>query len=387
MRTQEVDELKEKIVNLGDQRKTLLDQRKMLENEESSLRAEIADVQKSLNRAMKLRTACQRLTSLDKKLVKDTSGKGSAGKFEKISWFGVLGVGLLAILAGVALLADRNVQRQIQKYCTPSMRSQSRKNPELDFHPLRPPLLKDGVRKNESKTVLWGAAALHVCSRGTSEVSFLRRDDCDGCLCPTGSVWVHYKDPRFFGNGAFCVPEQEWKTCISKWSCCAYKPNLCWDFIFDGARHDPNKTASTVLVDTCSQHMSCYVLIKRFRKWVLVSEHVSAREELAMTPLEVGVDPAAIAKVNQTLKMVEDTRGWGMPSSVLHLIKVTVSTAPQEWKATQQIDVERSFRAGASNRIWQLVSSYRIVAKGMAGDEHVLAAWDQREWNSFHDAE
>ena len=89
---------------------------------------------------------------------------------------------------------------------------------------------------NESELVTWGEAALHVCSRGTSDQSFLRRDDCDGCLCPLGSLWMHYKDARFFGDGEYCVPEKQWKDCISRWACCKHKPNYCWDFIFDGAR-------------------------------------------------------------------------------------------------------------------------------------------------------
>jgi hypothetical protein len=110
------------------------------------------------------------------------------------------------------------------------------------FDPRRPPLARDGFAGvNHTEPVVWGAAALHVCSRGTSEQSFLRRDDCDGCLCPMGSVWVHYKDPRFFGDGRFCVPAAQWRDCVSQWACCAHKPNFCWDFIYGGARQDPTQ--------------------------------------------------------------------------------------------------------------------------------------------------
>ena len=52
-----------------------------------------------------------------------------------------------------------------------------------------------------------------MCAVGTSEQSFYRRDDCDGCLCAAGSVWIHVKDKRYFGGSArpdgtqFCVDE------------------------------------------------------------------------------------------------------------------------------------------------------------------------------------
>jgi len=149
----------------------------------------------------------------------------------------------LAVIAGTfaSLLAYTYMQGDLEKICRPPPITGMRANVcTQPFEPNHPPLMREGQTLfNQSQLVMWGEAALNVCSKGTSEQSFLRRDDCDGCLCPSGSLWMHYKDPRFFGNGEYCVPEKQWKDCISRWSCCKNKPNYCWDFIFDGARQDP----------------------------------------------------------------------------------------------------------------------------------------------------
>eukprot|EP00960_Hanusia_phi_P028260 747289-Hanusia_phi.AAC.2 len=50
-----------------------------------------------------------------------------------------------------------------------------------EFNLYKPPLMKDGFGNiTEMGEILIGEASLKVCARGTSEQSFLRRDDCDG---------------------------------------------------------------------------------------------------------------------------------------------------------------------------------------------------------------
>jgi hypothetical protein len=144
-----------------------------------------------------------------------------------------------------SMLTYTYIQGEPEKICRPSNQPVQLHVGTQPFDPHFPPLLSQGQKiVNQSQMVTWGEASLHVCSRGTAEQSFLRRDDCDGCMCPLGSLWMPYKDPRFFGNGEFCVPEKQWKDCISRWSCCKNKPNYCWDFIFDGARQDPKSQVS-----------------------------------------------------------------------------------------------------------------------------------------------
>eukprot|EP00961_Rhodomonas_salina_P009655 130617-Rhodomonas_salina.4 len=194
--SQDIEELKEQLAKLEKERGAVASETKALEKEETALKSEIEKVQRSLDRATHLRLASKRLMTLDEKIRKTSFDKciPAVGDYpEKKSWVATVGVGLLAIAVAAVMLADGKMSARIQKYCTPSIRPLSVKNPELNFDPSHPPLLRDDAKKNESKRVQWGAAALHVCARGTSEVSFLRRDDCDGCLCPTGSVWVHYK--------------------------------------------------------------------------------------------------------------------------------------------------------------------------------------------------
>ena len=131
-------------------------------------------------------------------------------------------VGVFALVAAVSSAPD------LESICRPpSVSGVPLHVSSQPFDPDLPPLMKRGYKflfVNESELVTWGEAALHVCSRGTSDQSFLRRDDCDGCLCPLGSLWMHYKDARFFGDGEYCVPEKQWKDCISRWACCKHKP-------------------------------------------------------------------------------------------------------------------------------------------------------------------
>lgn len=278
-----------------------------------------------------------------------------------------------AVCLVLSLLAYTYVDGDPEQICRPP--AIGREQPEhvstQAFDPDLPPLMSQGLKRrflvNESKLVTWGEAALHVCSKGTSAQSFLRRDDCDGCLCPLGSLWMQYKDPRFFGNGEFCVPEKQWKDCISRWSCCKNKPNYCWDFIFDGARQDPKSEDYCVVVDTCSQHMSCYSMIRRQRRWELISELRPVADEELLLDVKVGVPLAQIEVVNKTLNMKPDIRGWGMPSSVLQLIKVTPTTAPQEWEPEQMVTTTRKLAGGKRHKVWQLVSYFTISAKSMDG--------------------
>ena len=127
-------------------------------------------------------------------------------------------------------------------------------------------------------------------------------------------------------------------------------------------------TPTPVVVDTCSQHMACYSMIRRQRRWELISEERPASEVLHRQEIVVGVPLVQIEHVNKTLHMNPDIRGWGMPSSVLQLIKVTPTTAPQEWQQEQRVQVERTLAGGRHHKIWQLVSYFAIVAKGMSGE-------------------
>ncbi len=277
-------------------------------------------------------------------------------------------VGVFALVAAVSSAPD------LESICRPpSVSGVPLHVSSQPFDPDLPPLMKRGYKflfVNESELVTWGEAALHVCSRGTSAQSFLRRDDCDGCLCPLGSLWMHYKDPRFFGDGEYCVPEKQWKDCISRWACCKHKPNHCWDFIFDGARQDPKSQDYCVVVDTCSQHMACYAMIRRRRRWELINEVRPTSDAHFEQPFVVGVPRSEIEHANKTLKMSPDMRGWGMPSSVLQLIKVTPTTAPHEWKEESQESTSRTLADGQRYKFWQLVSYYSITAKGMSGPPH-----------------
>ena len=274
---------------------------------------------------------------------------------------------MIACLLG-SLLAYTYMHGDPERICRPPPVTGAPHVCSQCFDPKRPPLMKDGHKiVNESELATWGEAALHVCSTGTSEQSFLRRDDCDGCFCPSGSLWMHYKDSRFFGNGDYCVPEKQWKDCISRWSCCKNKPNYCWDFIFDGARQDPKSEDYCVVVDTCSHHMACYSMIRRSRRWELISELRPTSDLEFKLNIFVGVPLVQIEHVNKTLNMSPNIRGWGMPSSVLQMIKVTPSTAPQEWKEQQQVRIDRKLAGGKHHKIWQLVSYFTITAKGMTG--------------------
>jgi len=229
---------------------------------------------------------------------------------------------------------------------------------------------------------LMGEASLKVCARGTSEQSFLRRDDCDGCLCPAGSVWVHYKDPRFVGKGMdTCVPEKQWKDCISSWACGKHQPNYCWEFIWSGGRQDPEHGDYKVLVDSCSLHGGCFFMIQRWRRWELLSDSLPALHCDA-TIKTVGVDPVDIERTNATLNIHPEIRGWGFPSSVQTLLKLGPSSDPAEWRASHQTDIEQKYVTGRRNKAWQVVSRYRIHAYDYHGQTHEVAAWDQREHRS-----
>ena len=122
--------------------------------------------------------------------------------------------------------------------------------------------------------------ALKVCAIGTAQQSFFRRDDCDGCMCAAGSVWINYRDPIYFGKGSgqgaegasYCVMEKDWQQCYSSWPLGKYKPNFCWEFLWNGGRQTAGSDVETpkVVVDSCSLHGGCHVLIRRFRRWQVV---------------------------------------------------------------------------------------------------------------------
>ncbi len=177
----------------------------------------------------------------------------------------------------------------------------------------------------ETELVLVGEASLRVCSYGTSEQWFLRRDDCDGCLCAAASVWIHYKDMRFFGkDGESCVSEKQWGECYSWWPCCKHKPNFCWEFLWNGGRRTEgtDEESPKVLVDSCSMHAGCYVLIRRYRQWVVISDYEAASTSGVQERRLVGVSLDDMIQVNKTLHLNGELRGWGLPSSAQYLLKL-----------------------------------------------------------------
>ncbi|KAJ1493447.1 hypothetical protein T484DRAFT_2763940 [Baffinella frigidus] len=250
-----------------------------------------------------------------------------------------------------------------------------------------PPRMKDGY--HQASTTEWaleGEASLKVCARGTSEVSFLRRDDCDGCLCPAGSVWVHYKDPRFVGPGMdTCVPDTAWRDCISSWAVGKYRPNDCWEFIWNGGRQDPEHGDYKVLVDSCSLHGGCYFMIKRLRRWELLSDTLPALH-CDTSFKTIGVDRKDIEKANATLNIIPSVRGWGFPSSVQTLLRLGPSSDPEEWKESHVAEIAEAYSIGRRNKIWQVVSRYSIQAYDYHGNASEVASWLQREHRSFVDA-
>eukprot|EP00960_Hanusia_phi_P050937 760508-Hanusia_phi.AAC.3 len=342
-----------------------------LEKKLNSLRMEIDSVKGKLERATHLRNTCRRIQGVECRLVSDANRKKSKCTQKRkysllLSITATLSmlVGCVVAFVAIVLLNDP------EAICRPEHQSPRSCLKSKYFDEMHPPLGREGyVKANESSSVVYGEASLHVCSRGTAEQSFLRRDDCDGCLCPLGSLWMHFKDGRFFGNGDFCVPEKQWKDCISRWSCCAHKPNYCWDFIFDGARQDPKKDEYCVVVDSCSQHMACYAILQRHRRWELVAEYPAAKLRMdAEEKYMVGVSEQDLQAVNGTLNLDLSMRGWGFPSSVLHLLKVAESSAPEEWKSLNPITSTRTLAPGLKHRTWQLVSEYKVVAKAMSGE-------------------
>ncbi|EKX54390.1 hypothetical protein GUITHDRAFT_99872 [Guillardia theta CCMP2712] len=368
--------------------RALEEKNQALEKKVNVLRMEIDSVKGKLERAAHLRNTCRRIQGVECRLVSEAerrqkskcNGKGKVllSLTALISMF----AGCVVAFVGIIILNDP------EAICRPEYQSPKICLRGKYFDEMHPPLGKEGyVKANESSSIVFGEASLHVCSRGTSEQSFLRRDDCDGCLCPLGSLWMHFKDERFFGNGDYCVPEKQWKDCISRWSCCAHKPNYCWDFIFDGARQDPKKDDYCVVVDSCSQHMACYAILQRFRRWELVAEYpaAKARTEVA-EKFVVGVSEEEIRAVNGTLNVDLSMRGWGFPSSVLHLLKVAESSCPEEWKGLNVITSTRSLAAGQKHRTWQMVSEYKVIAKAMSGKEYLIANWKQRERKTFFDS-
>jgi hypothetical protein len=348
--------------------------RESLERQRAVLREEVAAATIRLERATQIRNTCKRLSSLECKLHPFGGQQGASSSSPQVPctpgcWGSTLMVvavaGLFAWAAAVSSAPD------LESICRPpSVAGVPLHVSSQPFDPDLPPLMKRCYKflfVNESELVTWGEAALHVCSRGTSDQSFLRRDDCDGCLCPLGSLWMHYKDPRFFGDGEYCVPEKQWKDCMSRWACCKHQPNHCWDFIFDGARQDPKSQDYCVVVDTCSQHMACYAMIRRRRRWELLNELRPTSDTQFEQPFVVGVRRGEIEHANKTLKLNPDMRGWGMPSSVLQLIKVTPTSAPQEWREETGESTSHALADGLRYKVWQLVSYYSITAKGMSG--------------------
>uniref|UniRef100_A0A7S0VM77 Uncharacterized protein n=1 Tax=Hemiselmis tepida TaxID=464990 RepID=A0A7S0VM77_9CRYP len=256
------------------------------------------------------------------------------------------------------------------------------------FNARKPPLLRQGhlMVVNTTERVEVGQASLRVCARGTSEQSFLRRDDCDGCLCAPGSVWLHYKDPRFFGKEG-CIPEQQWRDCIYKWAFGMHKPNFCWEFIWNGGRRDPQETEHTKLVvDSCSLHHGCFVMLKRLRRWVLIEDFWAARDTVKAVHKRVGVDPAQIAAVNATVNIRHNSRTWGFPASVQTLLKIKETNSPLDWQPIADYSDERPFKGGKQHRVWQLESRYELVATDKSGEETTMVEWDQKEYQLYVDS-
>ena len=420
----------------------------VLDAQADKLRQELSAASLRAERAAQIRNTCRRLSSLEGRLKPIADERDGGHKQAAVPalrrhvsiWQTLLHVVAIltacAVAVMAALLAYTYVQGDSEKICRPPKQTGQLHVSTQPFDPDLPPLMlgRSGygfgkTRKvvNQSQTVTWGEAAMHVCSRGTTEQSFLRRDDCDGCLCPLGSLWMHYKDARFFGDGEYCVPEKQWKDCISRWSCCKNKPNYCWDFIFDGARQDPQSEDYCLVVDTCSHHMACYAMLRRRRRWELVREFRPSSDVKQRLEITVGVPLEAVGQVNRTIHMNPNLRGWGLPSSVLRLIKVFMharlhlcvfvltlnvftrtfvcmhacgtdmvvvrwlikvapTTSPQEWEPTQTVSFERRLTGGQRHRLWQLVSYYSISAKSMSGDEFTLADFTQHEHVSYLDS-
>jgi len=255
------------------------------------------------------------------------------------------------------------------------------------FNPRKPPLVRTGSGSvNVTEMTEVGQASLRVCAIGTSDQSFLRRDDCDGCLCAPGSVWIHYKDPRFFGKEG-CVQEQQWKDCIYKWAFGMHKPNFCWEFIWNGGRRDPGETEHTKLVvDSCSLHHGCFVMLKRSRQWLLIDSFWAARDVTKRVVKTVGVAPEQIEAVNATINIRPDSRSWGFPASVQTLLKIKETNSPLDWKAAAEYSDSRPFRGGRQHKIWQLKSHYALVATDKTGEESTMVEWDQREYQLYVDS-
>jgi hypothetical protein len=130
--------------------------------------------------------------------------------------------------------------------------------------------------------------------------------------------------------------------------------------------------APQVVVDSCSHHMSCHVILERRRHWVLVADRpdppagAGGTGEAAVART-VGVEAGEIAAANATLLMRPEARGWGLPSSVLRLLRVTHASAPHEWRPAAPVEDRRPARPGARRRVWQLRSVYRLTATDMEG--------------------
>ncbi|EKX43161.1 hypothetical protein GUITHDRAFT_110888 [Guillardia theta CCMP2712] len=198
----------------------------------------------------------------------------------------------------------------------------------------------------------------------------------------------------FFGKGqGFCVPDAEWQKCYSSWPCCKHKPNFCWEFIWNGGRKladiEPfmfRQGSSRVVVDSCSLHGGCNVMIRRYRKWELISETSSIKYERDVVETKlIGVALEEVQAVNKTLNVNLDLRGWGLPSSTQYLLKLGPHSDPREWRVHQEDQVMSKHRAGRRYRTWQLVSRYSIVGTDMQGNAHEFVSWHQREWKSYQD--
>jgi hypothetical protein len=256
------------------------------------------------------------------------------------------------------------------------------------FSAKRPPLMKNGhhlVNATEPEVV--GQASLKACSRGTSEQSFFRRDDCDGCLCPAGSVWIHYKDPRFFGPSA-CVQEKQWNDCVRKWAFGQHRPNFCWEFIWMGGRQDPEAAGTTkVVMDSCALHHGCFLIVRRERQWVVIEEFWNGRDVDREIVKNVGIPEAEMAAANETININVNQRVWGFPASVQTLLKVGRTSSPRDWETESVRRDTRPFAGGRKYRVWQLQSRYVVTGTDVEGTEFVMAEWNQKEYKLFVDSE
>lgn len=71
-----------------------------------------------------------------------------------------------------------------------------------------------------------------------------------------------------------------------------------------------------VVVDSCSLHHGCFILVKRLRQWVLIDEFWAARDVEKHIVKTVGIPEAQMIAANNTININAERRVWGFPASV-----------------------------------------------------------------------